>query len=100
MDFKPNKNKVIVSIVVVVTWYYILFGLFRATPTCPIEIVESGSQPCPKSLCDLPFIVNHVIYGYCVTGCDCYTKLFFNILSIIIPGILAYLIWSLIEKSR
>lgn len=56
MNFKITKWKVIVSVVVLVIWYYFIIHMARPIPECfPINSKRSKT-----SLCDSPFVVNNI----------------------------------------
>ena len=101
MNFKPNKWKVIVSILVVIIWYVLLVW-FSSSMRC-------NYYPCPSTFkgsdCPKVFVFNILPDFSCSGGCFCdkptqFSEIFIQLIILLIPGILVYLIWSLIEKKK
>lgn len=99
MNFKPTKWKVIVSIAIIIIWYvFILVSRSNIMVDC---------MPCTKvdpSQCEKFFVLN-IIPPLPSCGCTCpqstpLFKIFEDLLRILFPGILIYLVWSLFEKKN
>lgn len=95
MDFKPKKIKVLISIILVIAWYMLLYSILVYGVTCsPCEYNDVND--CPKV-----FSVN-LIPEPCNCGCPSPTsflELFFDLLLVLSPGILTYVIWSFSQKK-
>jgi hypothetical protein len=100
MNFRPGKWKVIVSIVVIVIWYILL-------------IVLIGAMYCKCAECALSFsergcgdvLIIKLLPDVCNCGCGCpvatpISEIIWDILIILFPGILCYVIWSLGRKGE
>ncbi|GEM_PF-5723736 len=87
MNFKSNKWKVVAGVLAIVLW--ILFSrYFNSLVRCECVSVSYYDQ-----------------YYLVGIGCDCYRTSFFemvcsNILNILIPFFILYVIWSLFEKKK
>lgn len=100
MNFKLTKKKIIVSIGVVILWYILMF-VFASISYC-------NCYPCPstfKASDCVEFFVFDIIPNSCSCGCTCpqptpILSIFFQLFIILFPGLLLYVIWSLIEKKK
>lgn len=99
MDFRPNKLKVILSLIVIVIWYLIYWYLFYNvvyTSPCNITCPDNFElEECPMYF---HFFPEHIC-------CECpitpsFFKLLVQFLIIISPGLLFYIIWSMFQKRK
>ena len=98
MNFKINKWKIIITMVVIVIWFLILNSV-RYSCVCAECI-----QPLSEINCEKVFTLELIPQG-CHCGCSCpkstsIGKIFSDLIIILFPGILVYIIWSLFEKKR
>lgn len=100
MDFKPAKLKVIVSIVILIVWYALLIW-FASFFSC-------NYYQCPAAFktsdCEKVFVFN-ILPELSCGGCVCpksssLSEIFTQLIILLSPAILVYLIWSLIEKKK
>ena len=91
MNFRPTKWKVIVSILAIVLWL-ILSNFYNGLAMC---------KECVPPQCDVDY-GNWVIVKPSCSGCFCQSfseMISSNLLNILIPFILVYVTWSLIQKN-
>ncbi|MFH1649115.1 MAG: hypothetical protein ABIA93_01035 [Candidatus Woesearchaeota archaeon] len=86
MQFKPTKTKIIGSLIVVVVWTLIL-----------INVYSKGLIYCEHRTCAIDLNVIAIL-----TPCSCIDmwSVLIQYFMLIIPGILAYALMSLTEKSK
>ncbi|MGY4884175.1 MAG: hypothetical protein ACP5NZ_01195 [Nanobdellota archaeon] len=96
MNFKPTKIKVLVSIIAIIAWYMFLYYVSNYMTLCEqCNYIDNGT--CPNV-----FSVNLIPEG-CSCGCPSETPIGEVLLDLIIllaPGILTYIIWSSSQKER
>jgi len=91
MNFKPIKWKVIVSIIVAVLWILIANSISYSVD-CKL---------CMPHICDSNYIDYYITHPLC-GHCSCHSLkdvIISNLLNIIIPFAIVYIIWSLIQKK-
>ena len=87
MNFKPTKWKVVVSILAVVLW--VILSSF----------LVMYCKMCQEYSCDIDYYSYYLASHGCKCDCGSFSgMLLSNLLSIIIPFLIIYIIWSLIEK--
>jgi len=91
MNFRPNKKKVIVSIVIIIIWYSLIFMLASSIriqcimPICEdVDVFEFSLIPYPTCVCP---------------EATTFLEIIVELMIILFPGILSYIIWSLFEKK-
>ena len=92
MNFKLTKAKVIISIIVIIAWYVFLF-FWIGSMTCECIV----SFDCPS------VFTFSLIPGDCYCGCPSLTTfsdLTEQLLGILTPGILTYVMWSFVQKKK
>lgn len=96
MNFKPTKLKVIISIVVVIIWYFVVL-FFLNSGMC---------SECPGTFrlaeCEKVFSFQIFPYG---CGCSCpepttISYLLKELSLLLFPGIIVYFIWSSGQKKK
>jgi len=100
MNFRVTKKKIIVSIGVIILWY-ILILIFASSVQClcyPCSVIFDASD------CDKVLVVN-IIPQSCGCGCVCpeptsLSEILMQLITLLFPGILVYLIWSLVEGKN
>ena len=99
MNFKPTKKKIAISVVIIILWYVILFVF--------ASLFHSSYYPCPSTFkaseCPDVFVFK-IIPGSYGFGCTCpeptpLSEVFIQIMILLSPGILVYLVYSLNEKK-
>jgi len=100
MNFKPSKQKTIFSILSIIIGYILIFT--------SASLSQCWCKPCLESFnginCEKVLIIN-IIPDTCNCGCGCpistpINKIISDLAIILLPGILFYLIWSLIQKKK
>ncbi len=100
MNFKPTKKKFLISIGAVILWYALIL-VFSGNSLCLCAI-------CPSTFdangCEKVFVFN-ILPEDCSCGCSCpestpLSDIFIQLITILFPGILVYVIWSLIERRN
>ena len=100
MNFKATKKKIVISIGVIVLWY-VLMLIFASLFHC-------SYYPCPSTYkasdCEKVFVFN-IIPEFCGGGCTCsqstpISEIIIQLITILFPGILVYVVWSLVEKGK
>jgi len=92
MNWKPTKWKIVVSVVAVVLWF--IWIIFKNSYTFCLE--------CAPPICEADYY-NFLLFKSACGGCFCHSLgevVLSNILNIIIPFAIVYIIWSLIEKPK
>lgn len=91
MNFKPTKWKVIVAILIIILVY--LANFYLSFNGCNIGCPDNNgiSSFPPKYLS---------IYPSCSCDYFYFNSFILSLLILIIPSILLYLVWSLIEKKK
>jgi hypothetical protein len=102
MKFKPTLWKVIVSIVVIIIWYLFVFMnsqcFCKMMAACPSQF---NIRDCPKVL-----VVDIMHFGCrCGYSCSCsiatpISDILIQLILLLLPGIIAYVIWSFIQKNK
>ena len=100
MNFRATKKKILVSIGVIILWYVVML-MFAGSAQClcsPCSIIFDASD------CDKVLVVN-ILPQSCGCGCGCpvstpLSEILVQLLTLLFPGILAYLILSLLEKEK
>lgn len=102
MNFKPTKWKIIISILVIILYYLLM--IVNANANVNVYLCK----PCPQNFnsidCEKVFTFG-IIPGDSPCGCTCpqptpISSVFSQIFIVLLPGILMYIIWSLIEKKK
>jgi len=100
MNFKPNKWKVIISIGAIIVWYLLLLWFSS------IIMIDCGACPTTfkASDCEKVFVLN-VLPSSPNCGCSCplptpISSILTQLLTLLFPGILVYIIWSLSQKKK
>ena len=88
MNFKPTKWKVIVAIIVVIFWYLLSFQLFA------VYCRQLLCEPCGENL--------NGISLYQSDCCGCYSnfQIYQDLIILLLPGIIVYILWSLVHKKN
>lgn len=89
MNFKPNKWKVIVSIIAVIAWLILS------------SFIVMYCKMCQEFSCEINYYNYYLVNPGC--HCDCGSlsaMLLTNLINILIPLALTYIIWSLFEKPK
>lgn len=93
MNFKPTKLKVIISIIVIVVWYALIF-LVNKMMVCD----------CLPYTGQCPGVFDFSFFPHNSCDCGCYgntsLQLVGQLLIILAPGILVYIIRSFVEKKK
>ncbi|MBI2629930.1 hypothetical protein HYW76_02420 [Candidatus Pacearchaeota archaeon] len=101
MNPKPNKWKIILSIGAIIIWYLLFLWLSSS--------VRCNYYPCPATFkgsdCPKVFVLNILPDISCSGGCFCdkptlVSSILIQIIILLLPGILTYLIWSFIQKEK
>ena len=99
MNFRPTKWKILVSITSVIIFYLLLIW-YQGT-------IMYLCYPCPSNFnanqCEDVFVLNLIPKSDC--GCSCpkatpTSSIANDIIVILSPGILLYIIWSLFEDKK
>jgi hypothetical protein len=93
MNFKPTKLKMIISIAVIVIWYALIF-LVNKMMVCD----------CLPYTGQCPGVFDFSFFPHNSCDCGCYSKTFLELIGqlliILAPGILFYIIRSFVEKKE
>ena len=101
MNFRPKKWKIIVAVIVIVIWYAVLF--------INASMIMCDCKPCAsipsEDECGWVLDIDLLPEGCegCRCGCPEHTpisKILEELIIILLPGIIVYVIWSLIEKKK
>ncbi|MBT3465376.1 hypothetical protein HOD20_02555 [archaeon] len=88
--FKPTKSKTIITLIVLVLWYFIIGVFFR--PMCKCAV--GGFEGC----------VNYdylaLVHPHCHCSCISLSTAIFSNIIFILPPILFYIIYSFIEYNK
>ena len=101
MNFKLTKQKIILSIVVILIWYFFLVSIRPGFCT----IYDCGKELCPSLKCE-ELTYNFHLYPECpLSCCECPTQttffeLFAELLVILFPGLIIYIVWSLYMTNK
>jgi len=89
MNFKPNKKKVVISLVITLFWYFFLYIIMSPICSCIIE----------KSDCVDYYYLSPI--GGCHCSCWPIERIIKNyLIAFVIPFVLIYTLISLIEKKK
>lgn len=100
MNFKPTKWKIIISIGVIIAFYFLLLWFSSK--------IMIECYPCPATFkasdCEKVFVFDILPSGS-NCGCSCplptpISSILTQLLILLFPGILVYLIWSLFKKKK
>lgn len=100
MNFKPNKNKVKISIIVALVWYLFLFVYFTAICSVSSKVCLEYLEPCDGCVFKLIPLDCGVHCYNCPNVIDIFLINLLHLAVVLIPGLLVYGIWSLVEKKR
>jgi len=97
MNFRLTKLKVIISVIVLIVWYVLMYFILVQNTFC--ELCPSSCSPCKD--------VFHVaiIPEPCNCPCICdiptpFSRVIGDLLVVLCPSILTYVIWSLFQKKK
>lgn len=98
MNFRLTKLKVIISVIIIIVWYIFITLYFPSHTYC------KGLSCVPVDISNCPSVFLLEIIPSCI-ACSCpsptpISKIFRDLLIVLIPGILVYLIWSLVQKKK
>ncbi|VVB78089.1 Uncharacterised protein [uncultured archaeon] len=100
MKFKPTLLKIVVSLAVVIIWYFLLLWISNLS--------NCNYSPCPQTFkasdCEKVFVFN-LIPKSCNGGCICpkpttLFEIFNQLVTLLLPGIIVYLAWSFLQKNK
>lgn len=93
MKFKPTLWKVIITIVVIIIWYFSIFILSQCV-----------CKPCSELRdCARVLVINIIPQGCNCCNCPIQTTIsdiFIQLIILLLPGIIVYLIWSLLQNNK
>jgi len=109
MNFRLTKWKVIISVVVIIVWYFLIlyYVSIQESPLCTMCLPIFNPDNCPA--CPNVFHVEIIPDPYYPSPCSCFcdcpfptpiSKIAKDLFIILIPGILIYVIWSLFQKKK
>jgi len=96
MNFKPTLFKITIALFSIFIWYYFFLS---------VNIVCQCGCDNPPSCSDV-FVFNLIpLDEPCDECCSCpsatpFSKIIIDLLIILAPGIIIYIIWSLIQKKK
>jgi hypothetical protein len=92
VNFKPTKWKFIVSLIVLVVWYFVV--AYQSNLICAgVDCRAGGFDNCVN------YEYLSLIKGACC-GCMTLGRAILNNVKVIAPFFIVYIIWSLFEKRR
>jgi len=96
MNLKPNKRKLIVSLVVMLAWYFILIIIFNmAVVSCDCMPDGAGFENCT----DYEYL--SPLKDLCHCSCTPLSRvIFLYFYTLIGPFLIVYLILSMVEKRK
>ena len=94
MNLKPTKLKSIISVVGIILIY--LIELYLNQSICG----SLGMAGCLRDNSCCTYCQTFSLYPDCLCFCTTYLELIKQILIFILPGIIIYAIWSIIQKKK
>ncbi len=97
MNFKLTKLKVIVLVALTIIWYVFIVFSQMSNSLCKVCELDINNLTCEKV-----FVFN-IIPEVCQCGCPyptSFSKIITDLLTVLAPGIIVYILWSLIQKKE